>query len=76
MLDQPMFGQVLAAHGAGLVLGQHPEVDDFNKAVNALLHDDSLGAGANAIGTRLRDEDGVHTAADRIDALVGAGVAP
>lgn len=74
MLDQPMFGQILAARGAGLAVTQHPEVEEIQRAVTALLQDDSFAAGADAIGKRLREENGVDAAASRIEAVVGAGV--
>ena len=69
-LDQPLIGQVLAAHGAGGVLDQLPEPEALQAAVGRLLEAD----GPAAIGARLRATDGAARAADRIEALVGACV--
>ena len=67
-LDQPLIGQVLAAHGAGGVLEQLPEPEALQTAVRRLLE----AEGPAAIGARLRATDGAAGAADRIEALVGA----
>ncbi len=71
MLDQPMIGRVLAEHGAGVVVGQEPSIEELRAAVTSLLEDDSYARAAGAIGTRLRQQDGAARAADRIEALVG-----
>jgi UDP:flavonoid glycosyltransferase YjiC (YdhE family) len=72
-VDQPMIGQVIAAHGAGLTLPQSASVDELREAITKLLHEDSYREAAAAIGARLRAQDGAATAADRIEALVPAG---
>jgi UDP:flavonoid glycosyltransferase YjiC (YdhE family) len=73
MIDQPLIGEVLAAHGAGRILGQHPAIEDVRQAVSALLQDDSTAAAVAAIGARLRADDGARCAADRIELAVGVG---
>jgi UDP:flavonoid glycosyltransferase YjiC (YdhE family) len=75
MLDQPMVGQVLAARGAGIVVGQDASVDELRDAIGKLLEDESYARAAAAIGARLRAQDGAACAADRIEALVSTTVA-
>jgi UDP:flavonoid glycosyltransferase YjiC (YdhE family) len=73
MVDQPMIGQVIAAHGAGLTLPQNASVDQLREAITKLLREDSYRRAAAVIGTRLRAQNGAAAAADRIEALVPAG---
>jgi UDP:flavonoid glycosyltransferase YjiC (YdhE family) len=74
MLDQPMIGRVLAEHGAGIVVGQEPSIEELRAAVMALLEDEAYAGAAEAIGARLRQQDGAARAADRIESLIGVGV--
>ena len=75
MLDQPVIGQVLAAHGAGLVVEQHASPQQLRRAISTLLDDDSYARAAAAIGARLRKQNGTARAADRIEALIDVEVA-
>jgi UDP:flavonoid glycosyltransferase YjiC (YdhE family) len=74
LADQLLVGEVLAHHGAGLLLGQQPTVDEVRDAVMKLVEDDSHAAAAAQIGSRLRAHDGIACAADRVEALVRAAV--
>ena len=74
MADQLMIGEVLARHGAGLVLPQQPSAEAVRGAVMKLIEDRSFAESAAIIGSRLREEDGVTRGADRVEALVGARV--
>ncbi len=75
MLDQPIIGQVLAAHGAGLVVEQDASPQELRGAISTLLDDDSYARAAAAIGARLRKQNGAARAADRIEALIDVEVA-
>jgi UDP:flavonoid glycosyltransferase YjiC (YdhE family) len=72
LADQVLIGEVLARHGAGLVVSQHPSVEEVRDAVMRIANDDSFTAAAARIGERLRSQDGVARATDRIQELVGA----
>jgi UDP:flavonoid glycosyltransferase YjiC (YdhE family) len=70
MTDQPLLGHVVAAHGAGAVLEQVPEVEELRAAIVRLLQDDGAAARAAELGERLRGQDGARAAADRVEGLV------
>ncbi len=69
MLDQPVIGQALAAHGAGLIVQQHASPRELRRAISTLLAADSYAHAAAVIGARLRRQNGAARAADRIEAL-------
>ncbi len=74
LADQLAIGEVLTRHGAGILLPQHPSVDEVRSAVVQLVNDESFASAAARIGARLRNENGITRAADRVQELVGAGV--
>jgi UDP:flavonoid glycosyltransferase YjiC (YdhE family) len=74
MADQRMIGEVLAAHGAGAVVDQHPRREALQSAIMRLLDDDAAAQAAAAIGSRIRGHDGIAAAADRVEDAVGARV--
>jgi UDP:flavonoid glycosyltransferase YjiC (YdhE family) len=74
-LDQPLIGQVLERHHAGITLDQYPELSDMQAATTELLESDSAANAAAQIGARLREQNGSSNASDRIEASVGIGAA-
>ena len=69
-IDQPVVGEVVQAHGAGLMLSQDASVEQLRDGISTLLGDDCYRRAAATIGARLRASDGAAAAADRIEALV------
>lgn len=74
MLDQPLIGEVLMEHGAGVVVDQQPSVETLQSAITTLLGDGESARAAAAIGSRIREHDGIAAAADRVEAAIGARV--
>ena len=70
-IDQPMVGRAVARAGAGAVLDRSAPPERIRAAAAALLGEPAHRAAALVIGRRLRAQDGVRTAADRVLALPG-----
>jgi UDP:flavonoid glycosyltransferase YjiC (YdhE family) len=72
MLDQPMIGKVVAAAGAGLVLGRKSSPESIRDALKKLLNSEQYRVAARGIGERIRSTNGASVAADRILASIEA----
>lgn len=69
-IDQPTVARAVARAGAGLHLDRSSSPDAIRAAAITLLGDPSYRAAADVVGQRLRDQDGVRSAADHLVALV------
>lgn len=70
-IDQPMVGRAVARSGAGLCLDRTAPPARIRAAAAAVLGDPAYRAAADAVGRRLRAQDGIRVAADRLEALAG-----
>ncbi len=75
-IDQPLVGHAIAQAGAGLVVEQDAPVEHLRVAIERLLNDSAFARAAQAAGERLRGQDGATVAADRVDAVLQAALAP
>lgn len=71
MLDQPMIGKSLEAHGAARMLSKKAAPEVIRAAACELLNDNAYRRAAADIGARIRKKDGAATA---VHALVEAGL--
>lgn len=73
MLDQPMIGRSLEAHGAARMLSKKASPEAIRTAARDLLNDDAYRRAAADLGARIRERDGAATA---VDTMVEAGLLP
>lgn len=69
-IDQPMVGRAVERAGAGLCLDRASPPERVRAAATTVLGDPAYRAAADAVGRRLRADDGVRTLADHLLALV------
>jgi MGT family glycosyltransferase len=72
-VDQPMVGRAVQDAGAGLTIAKSSSAQEIRGAVERLLADPGYAAGARRLAERIRDLDGLHRAADAVEALARAG---
>lgn len=70
-IDQPMVARAVERAGAGLRLDRAASPGEIRAVALTLLGDPSYRAAADAVGQRLRSQDGIRGAADRLEALAG-----
>ena len=68
-VDQPSVGRAVQGAGAGLSLDRSAAPDRIRAAVRTILGDPAFRAAADVVGQRMRAQDGVRTAADRLEGL-------
>ena len=68
-IDQPMVARAVERAGAGLHLDRSAPPAEIRAVVLTLLGDPAYRAAADAVGRRLRGQDGTRAAADRLEAL-------
>ncbi len=68
-IDQPMVARALERAGAGLRLDRSASPEQIRAVAVTLLGDPSYREAADAVGRRLRSQDGTRAAADRLEAL-------
>ena len=70
--DQAMWGQRIAAVGAGVppIAAETLTADNLAAAIRRLIEDDAIRRGAANIGAILRQEDGVGAAVRIVEAVV------
>jgi len=72
-IDQPAVGQAVQHAGAGECLDRSAPPERIRATVLTVLGDPSYRTAAGAIGRRLRAQDGIRVAADRVEGLIRRG---
>lgn len=69
MFDQPLIGQTIQKHGAGLTLASSSTPAQIREAVERMLTDTKYQREATRLGAAIRATSGTQTAATRLQAL-------
>jgi UDP:flavonoid glycosyltransferase YjiC (YdhE family) len=71
-VDQPMVGKAVRDAGAGLMIARSSSPQHIRAMIERLLGDPSFAAAATRLGLRIRELDGLHRAAESLEALISA----
>ena len=69
--DQPDIAARVSHHGAGIALTTRSSATEFRDAIEAVVKEPSFREAARALQAKLANEDGVATAADLVEEVVG-----